>query len=241
MQPIGTIDSCYQENFGIPRQPGLAPSARARLRIRAEFQDGLRGIEGYSHLWVLFQFHESDDRESLLIRPPRLDGRARMGVYATRSPHRPNGIGLSCVRLEGPPRTEGKEVILEVSGGDFLQGTPIVDLKPYLPYCDSVPDARTPEWTRDFAQIGVDFSSEALAQLAQELPDGAEREDFRALIAQVLAQDPRPPSQKNLQEGTPFATVLASRDSGRKLDVQWIMRNARCVVTRVLAAHLAKR
>ena len=132
-KPIGYLESPFKEKFGIPRQAGLAPEARAVVRLDPAMRDGLQGLEGFSHVWILFVFHghENDDGK-LLVRPPRLGGTRKMGVFATRSPHRPNPIGLSLVRLEGVEPDESSPAI-HVSGVDFLDGTPVLDIKPYLP------------------------------------------------------------------------------------------------------------
>ena len=184
MQIIGHIHSPYAEKFGIPRQSGLVPAARARLKLDPQFApaEALRGLEDCSHLWILWLAHVTEGWRPT-VRPPRLGGNRRMGVYASRSPFRPNPIGLSAVRLEavqiGPPP------VLELSGGDFLDGTPVIDIKPYLPWADALPDA----------QGG--FADQApAADLAVEFPRESSAEALsptdRELIRQTLAQDPRP-------------------------------------------------
>ncbi len=192
MRPIGVIRSVFKEKFGIPRQPGLAEEARATLEILPPYDrpEAFRGLEAFSHVWIVFVFHEclrEDWRPT--VRPPRLGGNQRLGVFATRSTFRPNPIGLSPVRLERIDCTEGT-VRLHLSGVDLLDGTPVLDIKPYLPYADVIEGARG-----GFAEeapgpkLAVVFAPEALAKctaLAVDYP-GLPR-----LIEQVLAADPRP-------------------------------------------------
>lgn len=141
---IARIQSDFPEKFGIPRQSGLVPALRAKIVFEPEFRndDALRGIEGFSHLWLIWQFSAAvRDTWSPTVRPPRLGGNERVGVFATRSPFRPNAIGLSCVRLERAEREEGLGTVLIVSGADLMDGTPIYDIKPYLPYADAHQEA----------------------------------------------------------------------------------------------------
>lgn len=138
---IARIRSDFKTKFGVPRQSGLVEALRARIVFEPEYRnaDALRGIEGFSHLWLIWQFSEAVREDwSPTVRPPRLGGNERMGVFATRSPFRPNAIGLSCVRLEGVEQTAEGSVLL-VSGADLMDGTPIYDIKPYLPYADCKP------------------------------------------------------------------------------------------------------
>ena len=144
IRPVAHIESDFPEKFGIPRQAGIVGELRARVVFDGEFRsdEALRGIEGFSHLWLIWHFSASD-RESWspTVRPPRLGGNVRMGVFATRSPFRPNALGLSCVRLLGTEKLEGKGTTLLVAGADLMDGTPIFDVKPYLPYADCRPEA----------------------------------------------------------------------------------------------------
>ena len=140
---IARIRSDFKTKFGVPRQSGLVEALRARIVFEPEYRnaDALRGIEGFSHLWLIWQFSEAVREDwSPTVRPPRLGGNERMGVFATRSPFRPNAIGLSCVRIEGVEQTAEGSVLL-VSGADLMDGTPIYDIKPYLPYADCKPEA----------------------------------------------------------------------------------------------------
>lgn len=139
-KPVGIIHSCFKEKFGIPRQPGLVKSATATLELLPPYnvEEAFRGIEEFSHLWIVFAFHESVcEKFQPTVRPPRLGGNTRVGVFATRSNFRPNPIGLSVVALKAVHGTT-----LELGGGDFLDGTPVLDIKPYIPYADSIPGAR---------------------------------------------------------------------------------------------------
>lgn len=139
IQPVGILHSCFKEKFGIPRQPGIAKSATATLELLPPYnvEEALRGIEEFSHLWIVFAFHRSVcETFQPTVRPPRLGGNTRVGVFATRSPFRPNPIGLSVVELKSI-----KGTTLELAGGDFLDGTPVLDIKPYIPYADSIPEA----------------------------------------------------------------------------------------------------
>ena len=143
VHPIGIIHSCFSEKFGIPRQPGLVPVARAILEMRPPYDrdEAVNGLETFSHLWIIFVFHANPKGKwQPTVRPPRLGGNRRLGVFATRSGFRPNPIGLSVVRLEGIRRYKNK-LLLDLSGVDLLDRTPVLDIKPYLPYVDSVPDA----------------------------------------------------------------------------------------------------
>ncbi|AMC99725.1 putative tRNA (adenine(37)-N6)-methyltransferase [Halomonas chromatireducens] len=189
MQPIGHIASDFPDKFGIPRQPVLAPAARARLVLSPPFSDPLavRGLEEFSHLWLTFIFHLSPDRRwAPLVRPPRLGGNARVGVFASRSPHRPNRLGLSLVELIDIDTRGG--VCLELRGCDLVSGTPVLDIKPYLPWAEARPEARAGFAPEAPLRLAVGFSADAEAALATR-PDGA---SLRELVIQVLAQDPRP-------------------------------------------------
>ncbi|MBQ1410752.1 MAG: tRNA (N6-threonylcarbamoyladenosine(37)-N6)-methyltransferase TrmO [Oscillospiraceae bacterium] len=187
---IARIHSDFQEKFGIPRQSGLVDELRAELVFEPEYRnpDALRGIEGFSHLWLIWQFSEAVRPEwSPTVRPPRLGGNTRMGVFATRSPFRPNAIGLSCVRLEGVRQDPALGAVLEVSGADLLDGTPIYDIKPYLPYADCRPEA-----VGGFAAVAP--SSRLQVCCPEELLEQVPAEKRAALLG-VLAQDPRPSYQ----------------------------------------------
>ena len=184
---IAHIRSDFPTKFGIPRQSGLADALRATVVFEPEYRnpDALRGLEGFSHIWLLWQFSEAM-REGWppTVRPPRLGGNKRMGVFATRSPFRPNAIGLSSVRLEGIRLHTAEGPVLYVSGADLMDGSPIYDIKPYLPYTDSHPDAAGGfALQRKEGALSVDFPDALLERVEPGL---------RAGLLQVLAQDPRP-------------------------------------------------
>lgn len=191
IQVIARMKSDFATKFGIPRQSGLVQQLRSTIVFEPEFRnpDTLRGIEGYSHLWLIWQFSEAVRTEwSPTVRPPRLGGNTRMGVFATRSPFRPNSLGLSCVRLLGVEHTEKYGTVLHVGGADLMDGTPIFDIKPYIPYADCQNDA-TGGFTdnADDYLLDVDFPQELLALLPADKQDAG--------IA-VLSHDPRPSYQR---------------------------------------------
>ena len=186
---IARIRSDFPEKFGIPRQSGLVPELRAKIVFEPEFRnaDALRGIEGFSHLWLIWQFSAAvRDTWSPTVRPPRLGGNERMGVFATRSPFRPNAVGLSCVKLEGVAQEDGLGSVLIVSGADLMDGTPIYDIKPYLPYADAHPEARGGFAPAAKKTIRVECAPELLESVPERQ---------RAALLGVLAQDPRPQYQ----------------------------------------------
>ena len=191
VSPIGFVRSCFKEKFAIPRQPQLAPAARGVLELVAPFDQGeaVQGLEQVSHVWLLFLFHQAlEDKPRLKVRPPRLGGNKSMGVFATRATHRPNGIGQSVVRLD---RVEAGKLWL--SGIDLLDGTPVLDIKPYVPYADSLPHARNDMAGEAPAAIAVTWADSALVQAHAHATRLAE--PLVALIEQCLAQDPRPAYQ----------------------------------------------
>ena len=201
LEPIGVVHSCFPEKFGIPRQPGLAPSAPAIIELLSPFnrEEMIRGLETFSHIWVQFLFHEAQaEGWKATVRPPRMGGKTRCGVFATRSPHRPNHIGLSAVRLVGV-RVVEQSVLLDIAGVDMLDGTPVLDVKPYVPYSDALVTA-TDGWLDPPAQeIEVVFS-----QQATTFCDRYEKQFSRplgALIREVLVADPRPAAQKSSRTG----------------------------------------
>ncbi|WP_231489547.1 tRNA (N6-threonylcarbamoyladenosine(37)-N6)-methyltransferase TrmO [Billgrantia saliphila] len=201
MQPIGHIASDFPDKFGVPRQPGLAPAAHASLVFVPPFDDPLaiRGLDAFSHLWLTFVFHLSPEPGtawSPLVRPPRLGGNAKVGVFASRSTHRPNRLGLSLVELRSVDTHRGVRLVL--GGCDLVDGTPVLDIKPYLPWTESRPDARAGFAPEPPPQHSVSFSAEAESTLAAR-SDG---DSLRELIRQVLAQDPRPAYHRRMTERT---------------------------------------
>lgn len=204
---IGTLHSPFREKFGIPRQPGLAPHAISRLVLAPEFASAecLTGLNGFSHLWLTFVFHATADQGwQPSVRPPRLGGNERCGVFATRSMFRPNPLGLSVVELVGIiDGADGKELLLR--GADLLDGTPVLDIKPYVPYADSLPAARAGFAPAAPTLLPVRWSENALAD-ATAL---ALSPDLRALVDEVLAQDPRPAYRAIQQDENEYGVWLA--------------------------------
>lgn len=192
MHTIAHIHTDLPEKFGVPRQSGLVPQLQGTIVFEPEYRnpDALRGLESFSHLWLIFRFHRAE-REgwSPTVRPPRLGGNRRMGVFATRSPFRPNNLGLSCVKLEGVSRDEKLGPVIRVSGADLVDGTPILDIKPYLPYADCPRDA-----TGGFTDP---LEAEPLeVECDEALLEGLEAQQ-RAGLMGVLACDPRPRYQED--------------------------------------------
>jgi tRNA-Thr(GGU) m(6)t(6)A37 methyltransferase TsaA len=231
-KPIGIIHSCFKEKFGIPRQPGLVTAAQATLEILPPFDqdEALKGLEAFSHLWLVFVFHGIPrGKWQPTVRPPRLGGNRRTGVFATRSGFRPNPIGMSVVRLKKIGRHGGK-LRLYLSGIDLLDQTPVLDIKPYLPYADSIPQA-----TGGFAatppqpSLAVEFtdqSRQACADLETIHPGLSE------LIVQVLRADPRPAYMGNGSKREEFGVRLYD------LNVRWSLRQGTIVVHEIEKGEL---
>lgn len=188
---IGVIRSPWKEKFAVPRQPGLVQDGVGELHLQAPYNqpEAVRGLEDFSHLWLLFVFHQTmAGGWRPTVRPPRLGGNARMGVFATRSTFRPNPIGMSLVELKGI-RMEKQQVILQLGSLDLVDGTPVVDIKPYLPFAEAVPDARAGfAPNAPAADMPVRFSARAQEQLQQQ----SRYPHLARFIREVLAQDPRP-------------------------------------------------
>lgn len=200
METIAHIRNDFPTKFGVPRQSGLVPAARSLIVFEPEYRvaEAFRGLEGYSHLWLLWEFHQAKrENWSPTVRPPRLGGNVRMGVFATRSPFRPNPIGLSCVKLEEIRRDSALGPVLVVSGADLMDGTPIYDVKPYLPYVDCHPEATDGFTSHTKAyHLHVDCPETLLACVPA---------DRREALLGVLAQDPRPGYQHDPQRVYGFA------------------------------------
>ena len=202
MHTIAHIRTDLPEKFGVPRQSGLVPQLQGTIVFEPDYRnpDALRGLESFSHLWLIFRFHRAE-REgwSPTVRPPRLGGNRRMGVFATRSPFRPNNLGLSCVKLEGVRQEEKLGPVLDVSGADLVDGTPILDIKPYLPYADCHPEA-----TGGFTDP---LEGQTLQVACEEALLAGLNEEQRAGLMGVLACDPRPRYQEDPQRvyGLAFA------------------------------------
>lgn len=224
IQAIARMRSDFPTKFGIPRQSGLVQALRSTIVFEPAFRnpDALRGIEEFSHLWIIWQFSEAVRQGwSPTVRPPRLGGNTRMGVFATRSPFRPNNLGLSSVRLLGVEHTETEGTVLHVSGADLMDGTPIFDIKPYIPYSDVHLDALGGFTDRTEArQLNVHFPPDLLALLPEEK---------RSAALGVLAQDPRPryQSDSNRVYGLSFAGFdIRFRVSAQELTVLEVVPNS---------------
>lgn len=222
LKPVAHIRNDYKEKFGIPRQSGRAPSVLSEIVFEKEYRsaDALRGIEGFSHLWLLFDFSLSHrDEWSPTVRPPRLGGNERVGVFASRSPFRPNPVGLSCVRLVRVEKRENEGLVLLVSGADLLDGTPVFDVKPYLPFADCVTDA-----TGGYAaaheghRLQVNFPENLLSKIPQDKRDG---------LIETLADDPRPSYQDDPSR------VYGMRFGG--WEIKFTVRNNALTVTEVFS------
>ena len=224
LKAIGTIHSCYGEKFGIPRQPGLVKSATAKLELLPPFNtpDALRGLDGFSHLWIVFLFHQSAHNPwKATVRPPRLGGNERVGVFASRSNFRPNPIGLSVVELLGVDGTE-----LRLGGGDFLDGTPVLDIKPYIPYADRIPGATGAFADSPPEPVNTVGFSEAAGRAIETL-ESEQRPALRQLIADMLAYNPRPAYQSDDPNRT-FGTRIFD------LDIKWSQSGNTVTVLKVV-------
>ena len=219
IKAIARIRSDFPTKFGIPRQAGIVEELEARIVFEPEYRnpDALRGLEGFSHIWLIWQFSQAVREDwSPTVRPPRLGGNTRMGVFATRSPFRPNALGLSCVRLLGIEDTEEGRT-LRVAGADMMDGTPIFDIKPYIPYADCKPEAESGFAPDPGAQLTVEFLPEAEKHIPPEK---------RQALRGVLANDPRP---RYKQDGE---RVYALEFAGREVKFQ-----VKDKVLRVLSAE----
>lgn len=207
---VGVIESCYPDRFGTPRQPGLSSEAESVLVISPEWQPeiSLQGLNEFSHIWVIFLFHKNtNQRFHAKVHPPRLKGESR-GVFATRSPHRPNPLGLSVVKIK---KIEGNRIT--VQGGDFVDGTPILDLKPYLPFVESIPEAKS-AWAGEDDQAQqrqVEWSEEAQLQLLRWQHRHPEKK-LQLLVEETLRLDPRPNLYKGFEgQESPYRNSHALR------------------------------
>ena len=221
IQPIAFFRSPLTSKFGIPRQSGLATSLPGRIEFEPDYrhEEAIRGLEGFSHLWIIWEFSANrHEAAGLTVRPPRLGGNERLGVFATRSPFRPNGLGLSCVRLKSIEMTAQKGPVIHVEGADLMDGTPIYDLKPYVAYTDAHPDARCGFVDdREWSPLEVEMPPQLLSKFAAD--------ELKGLV-QVLSQDPRPRYHDDPTRiyGMPFA--------GR--DVRFRVEGQRLFVVEVL-------
>ncbi|WP_428633939.1 tRNA (N6-threonylcarbamoyladenosine(37)-N6)-methyltransferase TrmO [Sedimenticola sp.] len=204
-ESIGIVHSPYREKFGIPRQPGLV-DAEATLELLPPYNrpEAVKGLEGFSHIWITFVFHGVKRSEwKPMVRPPRLGGNERVGVFASRATHRPNPIGLSVVELSGIDCSD-KKVVLHLKGADMLDGTPVLDIKPYIPYADNVEAARSGFADKAPAPLLEVVFSAAAGQQCEEL--SLHYPQLPRLITDVLALDPRPAYQA--EEGREYGVIL---------------------------------
>lgn len=221
MTPIAHIQSDFPEKFGIPRQSGLVEELTAAVVFEPDYRDisAFRGLEGFSHIWLIWEFSKARRKSwSPTVRPPRLGGNRRLGVFATRSPFRPNPIGLSCVRLLEVRQDRELGPVLIVAGADLMDGTPVYDVKPYLPYADCRPEA-----AGGFAASPkeADLEVDCSARLLEAVPEGK-----RAALLAVLAQDPRPQYQSD--PGRVYGMAFAG------LEVRFRVEGERLTVTEIL-------
>lgn len=224
---IGTVHSCYKEKFGIPRQPALVSSS-AIIEIDNIYStdEAFRELETFSHIWVIFVFHASMKKNwSPTVRPPRLGGNQRIGVFASRSMFRPNPIGLSVVELKSIERKNNK-IILNIVGGDFLDLTPVLDIKPYIPYADSV-DTIKAGYAAEKPQpkLKVEFTEQAKAEINKS---ENKYPNIGKIIIEILQLDPRPAYQEKKQIKNEFAIKLY------EYDLKWYVENEYVIVTALI-------
>lgn len=232
--PIGVVRSAFTEKFGIPRQPGLTPEAKGVIELNDHefFKPACKELETFSHLWIIFVFHGNESREwKPAIRPPRLGGNKKVGVLSSRSPHRPNPIGMSVVKIDRVDLNDPKGVRIYVSGLDILDGSPVLDIKPYLPYADAVPEANS-GWADDpIEKTPVQFTENAL----KDIKDRELRQlNLKPMIIEMLELDPRPAFQKRRMP------VSDPQSIGKKFgfnlfgfDVKWEIQPGHLLVTSI--------
>jgi tRNA-Thr(GGU) m(6)t(6)A37 methyltransferase TsaA len=205
---IGIVHTCFGGKFGVPRQPGLCPAAWGRLVFHEACRspEAIRGIDGFSHLWLIFGFHETAARGwNPTVRPPRLGGNRRVGVFASRSTFRPNALGLSLVRLEGIDTAAADAPVLLLGGVDLIDGTPVYDIKPYLPYAEALPDAAAGFAGGEIPRLKIELADEA-AEVFSSLPERAQ-----TVIREALGLDPRPAVRAEDSDRV-FGALLCGRD-----------------------------
>ncbi len=218
-QSIGVVRSTWRQKLGTPRQAGLVPAALGTLRLTADLAPAARGLSAFSHVWLIFVFDRHVGGPAPLeVRPPRLGGARRVGVFASRAPYRPNPIGLSAVRLLGLDAEPDGAVTLRLGGLDLVDGTPILDVKPYLPYADALPDASAGWAEAPLPDLGVRFAPRAEAALTG-------RAELRALVRATLRLDPRP-AHARLPEARTWATRLEDVDVRWRVDADGVCVDA---------------
>ncbi len=225
IEAIGVVRSCFGGKFGVPRQPGLCPSAWGELIFHEPFRmaDALRGIDGFSHLWLVFGFHgTADGGWSPTVRPPRLGGNERVGVFASRSTYRPNGLGLSLVRLEEVVIDHPEGPLLRLGGLDLIDGTPVYDIKPYLAYAESVPDALQGYAAAPIPRLEVKVEPSAELAFAALAPRA------QSLLREALSYDPRPAVQADESERV-FGALLAG------VNVRFTVADGICRIVEIAA------
>ena len=225
--PIGVTDSPYKQKFAIPRQPRLIEGAVGKIELLAPFDqiEALHGLEEYSHLWLIFWFHQTMSKGwSAKVRPPRLGGNEKQGIFATRSTFRPNPIGMSAVELLSIEKQKNS-LFIHVSGLDLLDRTPVLDIKPYIPYADSIQNAKAGiAQSKPDAKMLVYFEKEAEQQCREAEHKYSE---IRQFITDILRQDPRPAYKKSSQDKQEYAVYLY------EYNVKWTVENDCCVVNAI--------
>ncbi len=224
IEPIAHIRSCFGSKFAVPRQPGLCPSAWGELVFEKRYRqaDALRGLEGFSHVWLIFGFHETIHRGwKPTVRPPRLGGNERVGVFASRSTHRPNSLGLSLVSLEGIELHGPQGPMLRIAGLDLLDGTPVYDIKPYIAYAESIPHARSGFAGNLIERMEVVVEQDA-SEVFEALPERAQ-----AVIKEALSLDPRPAVQSEETDRIYGAFICGH-------DVRFVVSDGLCRIVELL-------
>jgi tRNA-Thr(GGU) m(6)t(6)A37 methyltransferase TsaA len=238
-KPIGLALTPFTQRFGIPRQPGLVPEARGIIKLNndPDLIHAIKGLEQFTHLWIVFVFHaHGGNKWKPTIRPPRLGGKVKMGVLASRSPHRPNPIGLSAVELDHIDFSAKGGAEIHVKGIDLLDGTPVLDIKPYLPYADSIANAGSGWAHEEIEKTPVAFEKLALEKIADAEANGFT--GLKDLIEQLITIDPRPGFQK--RELPPNAEHAQGKDFGllvRTWDVHWRIQDQQFVVYDLVKDH----
>jgi tRNA-Thr(GGU) m(6)t(6)A37 methyltransferase TsaA len=242
-RPIGIMRTCFRERFGVPRQSLMIAEARGVLKLREEpqFREALNHLSSFSHIWILFAFDQvAEGTWHPTIRPPRVDAPRRVGVFASRSPHRPNPIGISAVKLDRIDFDAKDGIEIHLSGVDLLDGTPVLDIKPYLPYADGIAHASAGWATGEIPRYSVEFDPEALRFLEEWRPQPESANgslprsplEWYRLIVQTLEWDPRPTSQRRaMPMSAPESQGLAFGFRIQQLEVRWEIRDGRIRVT----------